>query len=178
MSEQWVRDGRLDTEAVIPALRSFLGLLVRAGGFELRADISPRAADAPEDVENPDLIVNFQGRDAELLLERQAELLRAIEYLAVHWLRLDPRDYDRIRFDCQDYRAGRLAELKLAAQTAAARVKQSRMPFRFSPMNPRERRVLHLALKDEPGVRTASEGEGDQRAVVIHPVPEGSQARS
>lgn len=169
MTERWLKDGRLDTEAVIPALRSFLGLLVREGGFELRADIEPRAANAPEDVENPDLTVNFQGRDSDLLLERQGELLRAIEYVAVRWLGLDPQHHDRIRFDCQDYRAGRIAELKLAAETAAARVKQSRTPYRFSPMSSRERRILHLALKDDPGVRTLSEGVGPERAVVIHP---------
>lgn len=169
MSERWLKEGQLDTEAVIPALRSFLGLLVREGGFELRAEIEPRPVPASDDVENPDLIVNFQGRDSELLLARQAELLRAIEYLAVRWLGLDPQHHDRIRFDCQDYRAGRIAELKLAAETAAARVKQSRTPFRFNPMGARERRILHLALKNDPGVRTLSEGEGEQRAVVIYP---------
>lgn len=169
MTERWLKDGRLDTEAAIPALRSFLGLLVREGGFELRAEIQARPANAPEDVENPDLMVNFQGRDSDLLLERQGELLRAIEYLAVRWLGLDPQHHDRIRFDCQDYRAARIAELKLAAETAAARVKQSRTPYRFNPMSARERRILHLALKDDPGVRTLSEGEGPERAVVIHP---------
>lgn len=177
MTEEWLKDGKLDAERLIPALRSFLGLLVREGGFELRAEIAPRPADAPADVENPDIIVNLQGRDAELLLQRQGELLRAVEYLAVHWLRLDPAHYDRLRFDCEGYRESRLAELKLAAETAAARVKQTRLPFRFSPMNARERRVLHLALRDDPAVRTMSEGEGPARAVVIHPVPEGSQAR-
>ena len=177
MTERWLKEGQLDTEAVIPALRSFLGLLVREGGFELHADLQSRADNAPEDVENPDLVVNFQGRDSDLLLERQGELLRAIEYLAVRWLGLDPQHHDRIRFDCQDYRAGRLAELKLAAETAAARVKQSRTAYRFNPMSARERRILHLALKDDPGVRTGSEGEGPERAVVIYPVPEGSLTR-
>lgn len=167
--DRWIRQGQLDIENVIPALRSFVGLLVRESGLELRADIQPRAADAVEDVENPDLIVNFHGRDTDLLLERQGELLRAIEHVALRWLRLDPQHYDRIRFDCQDYRVGRIAELKLAAQTAAARVRQSRSPFSFNPMNARERRILHLTLRDEPGVRTTSEGEGKLRAVVIYP---------
>jgi spoIIIJ-associated protein len=169
MTDEWLKDGRLDAERVVPALRSFLGLLVREGGFDLRAEIAPRPPDAPADVENPDLVVNFQGRDADLLLERQAELLRAIEYLAVHWLKLDPAHYDRLRFDCQGYRESRLAELKLAAQTAAEKVKQTGVPFRFAPMNARERRVLHLALRDDAAVRTVSDGEGPTRAVVIHP---------
>jgi spoIIIJ-associated protein len=96
-------------------------------------------------------------------------LLRAIEHVALRWLRLDPHYFDHIRFDCEGYRAARIAELKLAAEAAAARVKQSRAPYRFNPMESRERRILHLALKDDPAVRTISEGEGDLRAVVIYP---------
>ena len=177
-TSQWLREGRLDREALIPALQSFLGLLIRAGHFDLRVEVQARPADAPPDVEEPDMTVDFHGRDAELLLERHGELLRAIEHIALRWLRLDPRYFDHIRFDCEGYRAARIAELKLAAEAAAARVKQSRAPFRFSPMEARERRILHLALKDSPGVRTGSEGEGDSRAVVIHPVPERSQTKS
>ncbi|MEE8201723.1 MAG: R3H domain-containing nucleic acid-binding protein [Candidatus Acidoferrales bacterium] len=169
MSSEWIRDGRLDPERVIPALRSFLGQIIRTCGLELRAEIGERPANAPEEVENPDVIVNFQGRDAELLLARHGELLRAIEYLAWQWLRLVPPDHERLRFDCENYREGRLAELKLAAQTAAAQVKKFRTPHRFNPMNARERRALHVALKNDPGVRTASEGEGLDRAVVIYP---------
>ncbi|MFQ5663051.1 MAG: protein jag [Terriglobia bacterium] len=165
---RWIRDGQLDHEALIPALRSFIGSLVHAAGFELRAEVEPLPAGA-EEVENVEMVVNFQGRDAEQLLARHGELLRALEHITLRWLRLEPRYHDHIRFDCQDYRAGRIAELKLAAETAAARVKQSRIPFRFNPMDARERRILHLALRDDPGVRTASEGEGELRSVVIYP---------
>jgi spoIIIJ-associated protein len=169
VSEQrWIRDGALDRDAAVPALRSFLGLLVRSGRFELRAEITPPPADAPH-LEKTELVVNFDGPDSELLLARQGELLRAIEHVAVRWLGLGPEDYDRVRFDCQGYRAGREAELALAARTAAERVKQSRAPYRFSPMSARERRLIHLALRDDPAVRTASEGEGPARAVVVYP---------
>lgn len=167
---RWVNpDGSLDREALIPALRDFIGMLVRIGHFELKAEIRVRRPDAPPDVENPEVIVNFHGRDAELLLQRGDELLRAFEYLALRGLRLEPRHYDLIRFDCNDSKAARIEELKLAAATAAERVKRSGMPFRFNPMNARERRIIHLALKQDAGVRTASEGEGLLRSVVIHP---------
>ena len=92
-----------------------------------------------------------------------------MEYLSLRWLRLDRAHQGSIRFDCQDYKANRVAELTLAAQTAAERVKQSRAPFRFQPMEARERRLLHLALRDDPAVRTASEGERDRRAVIVYP---------
>ncbi|MGH9789477.1 MAG: protein jag [Candidatus Acidiferrales bacterium] len=158
-----------DREALVPALKEFVGQLVRGGQFDLRARIEAPVAPAAEDVEHPEIVVDFSGRDAELLVERHGELLQAIEHITLRCLRLDPRDYDRIRFDCEGYRAGRIAELQLAAAAAAERVRQTRSPYRFNPMESRERRVLHLALKNAPGVRSASEGEGENRAVVIYP---------
>ena len=158
-----------DPQVVAPALEDFIARLLRAGRFDLRVSIGRQSAPFPDGFEQPDIVVDFSGRDAELLLERHGELLQAIEHITLRCLRLDPRDYDRIRFDCEGYRAGRIAELRLAAQAAAERVRQTRSPYRFNPMESRERRVLHLALKDAPGVRTASEGEGEHRAVVIYP---------
>jgi len=96
-------------------------------------------------------------------------LLLALEYLAHRSLRLDPRLHDRVRFDCGDYRATHLDELKLSARVAAQRVRETGQPFRFNPMSPRERRIVHLELSGAAGVRTASEGSGDRRQLVIYP---------
>jgi spoIIIJ-associated protein len=52
---------------------------------------------------------------------------------------------------------------------AAERVQSSHQPFRLTPMSSRERRIVHLALKEIPGVRTESIGMGEERQVVIHP---------
>ena len=58
-------------------------------------------------------------------------------------------DHDKVAFDCRNYRAMRLEELKMAANVAAERVRKTGMPYTFSPMSSRERRILHLALRDE-----------------------------
>ena len=55
------------------------------------------------------------------------------------------------------------------AEAAAERVQKTRIPFHFSPMNSRERRILHLALRDAVDVRSESVGEGPIRQVVIVP---------
>ena len=55
------------------------------------------------------------------------------------------------------------------AQVAAERVIDTGDPFALSPMNSRERRIIHLALRDRPQVRTQSEGVGPERKVVIYP---------
>jgi spoIIIJ-associated protein len=63
----------------------------------------------------------------------------------------------------------RIEELRLSALTAAEKVKRSRVPFEFNPMNSRERRILHLALRNEPEVRSESMGAGPYRQVVVYP---------
>jgi spoIIIJ-associated protein len=168
----FVHDGKVDREALAAELRRFLDLILARTRLELAYDIRLRepSAETPAEVEEPEVSVLFRGRDQELLLEHSAELLQALEYLALRWLRLDPHFYDHVRFDSGNYRALRIEELKLSAQVAAQRVRESHQPFRFNPMAPRERRIIHLMLKDQPGVRTASEGVGEQRQVIVYPV--------
>jgi spoIIIJ-associated protein len=163
------QDGKLDHEAADGELRRFLDVAIGAAHFDLRYRIERVEAAANQELETPEIIVVFDGPDRDLLLERGAELLKALEYIAVRWMRLDPQFHDRLRFDCGNYRANRIAELKLSAQVAAQRVRETRQPFRFNPMTPRERRIIHLVLKDQSGIRTSSEGLGDERRVVLFP---------
>jgi spoIIIJ-associated protein len=62
----------------------------------------------------------------------------------------------------------------MTARMAAERVLTSRQPFRMNPMSSRERRIVHLALKEMPGVRTESAGVGEHRQVIILPVDDKS----
>jgi len=174
MNSSYVKNGKLDRDAVAQALRDWLSTILPATRLnirgEVRADAAAQAAkkDSAE-FENPEIVVFLSGADQGLLLERNAELLLALEYLALRSLRLEPPFFDRIRFDSGDYRATRIAELKLSARVAADRVRETRQPFRFNPMAARERRIVHLALQDLPGIRTSSEGAGEERQVVIFP---------
>jgi spoIIIJ-associated protein len=63
----------------------------------------------------------------------------------------------------------RLEELRLAADVAAERVRKTSTPYEFAPMSSRERRIVHLALRDHDDLRTESEGEGLRRYVVLYP---------
>ena len=177
MSATVSQDGSLDHDGVSAELRRFLEATIGAARFDLRYRVERPEAAATQELETPEIVVVFEGRDSDLLLERGAELLKALEYIAVRWMRLDPQFHDRVRFDCGNYRASRLAELKLSAQVAAQRVRETRLPFRFNPMTPRERRIIHLVLKDQSGVRTSSEGLGDERRVVLFPGPGPSEAK-
>lgn len=164
-----VRDGKLDREAAAAEIRRCLDTIFRTGRFHLsyRVDIEPKLGS--DDLETAEIVVNFDGPDKPLLLERNGDLLKALEHIAVRWLRLEPQLHNRVRFDCGNFRAARITELKLSAEVAAERVRTTHEPFRFQPMAARDRRIVHLALKDQPGVRTTSEGEGAMRQVVIFP---------
>jgi len=168
MSSRFITAGKLDRDALAEELRRLVKTLLDLMRLEVTFDV--RSLDATSgDVESPEVQATFRGRDEELLLERNAELLKALEYIALRGLHLDPHFYDHVRFECADYIATRIEELKLSAKVAAEQVVASHLPFKFNPMSPRERRIIHLALKDTPSVRTTSEGEGDRRHIVIYP---------
>jgi spoIIIJ-associated protein len=146
----------------------FLRPLLANAGLELRYKISD--ADAVEgDFETPDVMVNFSGPDVDALLANRAELLLALEQVTMEMLRFGSDEHSLLSFDANDYRLLRIEELRLSAQTAAERVKRTGAPFRFNPMNSRERRVIHLALRGETAVRSESAGAGPGRQVVVYP---------
>jgi spoIIIJ-associated protein len=156
-------------EHYLAAIESLLGQMVRHGGFDLTVTIRREARQPGDELEAPEIIVDFSGPDADLLLQANAELLNAFEYLVLRAVRLEEDLFGRITFDCQDWRRLRVEELKLTAQVAAERVVETGDPFPLGPMSPRERRIIHLALKDQPSVRTVSEGYGAERRVVVLP---------
>ncbi len=155
-------------ESVEPRINCFLKPLLERARLKVTFRVSAGETRHP-DFENPDVVVRFSGPDVDLLLANKAELLLALEQLTMEVLRMSPEEHSRLCFDANDYRMLRIEELRLSAVTAADRVKRSGMPFQFNPMNSRERRIIHLALRDQPEVRSESTGLGPQRQVIIYP---------
>lgn len=164
-----------NADVMRPQLEAFLRPLIDAAGFQLKIEVQNTAGHLDRDYENPDLVVDFSGPDMGLLLENKAELLRAIEQVTLEVIGLDHDSQDKILFDCQEHRMMRFAELGLAAQAAAEKVKRTGVPYPFGTMSGRERRVIHMALRGSNDVRTESEGFGLNRQVVVH--PKGSKSR-
>jgi spoIIIJ-associated protein len=165
-----IHDGKLDRNETAAALQKFLDDSVRAAGLELKVNVRAVSPETTGLEGHAEVIADLDGKDKEILLERNAEVLKAIEHLAFRALRLEPAFHEKIHVDCAGYRALRFEELRMTAKVAAERVETTRQPFRLNPMSSRERRIVHLALKDIPGVRTESIGMGEERQVVIHPV--------
>lgn len=169
MSQELIHDGKLDRQAAADALRQFLENIVRASKLDLKVTVHAVSGDGSDAEGAAEVLADLDGRDKEILLERGADVLKAFEHLAFKALRLEPAYHEKIHIDSGGYRALRFEELKMTARVAAERVQTSKQPFRLNPMSSRERRIVHLALKDMPGVRTESVGAGEDRQVVIHP---------
>jgi spoIIIJ-associated protein len=169
MTRELVRERKLDREATAEALREFLLKIVRAGKFELTVTV--RAADSSSGSEEgaAEIFADLDGKDKEILIARGGEVLKSLEYLAFRALGLEPAFHERIHLDSGGFRALRFEELRMTARVAAERVLISKQPFQLNAMSSRERRIVHLALKDLPGVRTESVGTGEDRHIVIHP---------
>ncbi len=170
MTKVLIHDGKLDRVAAAEELRAFLERIVRAGGFELRVNVRVVEGAGSGEQGEAEVLADLDGKDKELLLTRNGELLKALEHLAFRALGLEPAFHDKIHLDSGGYRAMRFEELKMTARVAAERVQASQQSFQLNPMSSRERRIVHLALKDMPGVRTESTGMGEERQVVIHAV--------
>jgi len=160
----------MDKVAAANKINTFLQAVVTHGGLRLKYRI---IVDPPlpenRDWERPEILVDFAGPDSALLLDRGGELLRALELLAVEMLRLSSGEHEKVCFDCQNQRAQRIQELRAAANVAAEKVRRTGSPYHFSPMSSRERRIVHLALRDEADLHTESEGEGMRRCLVVYP---------
>jgi spoIIIJ-associated protein len=159
-----------DKVAAAKKINEFLQAVVTHGGlrFKYRIVVDPPLPEN-RDWEKPEILVDFSGPDAPLLLDRGGELLRALELLALEMLRLPSGEHEKISFDCQNQRSLRIQELRTAATVAAEKVRRTGTPYEFSPMSSRERRIVHLALRDEADLRTESEGEGMRRCLVVDP---------
>jgi spoIIIJ-associated protein len=107
--------------------------------------------------------------DLGLLIGRRGQTLSALQLLVAMMANrnLPPDLRRRVILDAEGYRARRDRSLRAMARSAAQRAKRSGRPVTLSSLNPRERRVVHLALADDPSVTTRSEGDDPDRSIIV-----------
>ena len=121
-----------------------------------------------EDVGGP--VFDVDGDDSGLLIGRRGETLRALQFL-VSFIASRRLGYRVNLFvDVSGYQERRYETLRSLAQRNARRVASSGREITLEPMPPNERRIVHMALADDPDVNTISDGVGDGRRVVIEPI--------
>ena len=158
-----------DRVAAARRVDEILRRVIPLASFRLKYRISANPPAVTELGEGAEIVVDFTGPDAPLLLERNGELLRALEHIALKVLRLESEEHDKVSFDSMNFKVMRAQELKLAAEVAAEKVRKTGQPYQFQPMSARERRMLHLAMRDHLDLRTESSGEAERRFVVVYP---------
>ena len=119
--------------------------------------------------EDDRISLRIETDDAGLLIGKQGQTLDALQYLVTKMLAKKSRRKVRITIDVEAYRARHNEALAHLAQKYGEKVKKSGRPIILSPMNPYDRRIVHMALQDDKELKTMSRGEGLYKKVVISP---------
>ena len=120
-----------------------------------------------EDLGGPEF--EIEGDDSGLLIGRRGETLRALQFLVKFIVSRKLESRANISIDVEGYQARRYDSLANLANRVAQRVASSGRSVTLEPMPPNERRAVHMALADHPGVSTESTGMGDGRQVIVQP---------
>jgi len=144
--------------------------LLQAMGITARVNLRNVAnrMDQPLDGDNP-IVLDIVGDDLGILIGRRGETLSALQLVTNLIVGRRTKEWARIVVDVEGYRLRREETLRNLALRMAERVRYTRTPFTMEPMPAHERRIVHLALKDNPNVMTESHGEGEERRVTISP---------
>lgn len=111
--------------------------------------------------------INLAGEDGGVLIRRGGEGLQALQHLVATAFRRQLGDDNRVVVDCNHYRRDKDAELKRMAQFVADKAKSSGIPQEMGPLNPYERRIVHLAISEDPAVSSESIGDAFMKTVII-----------
>lgn len=118
------------------------------------------------------ITLHVEGADEEsmsLMIGRRGETLRSLQYMVNLLASRHTQKWPQVVVDVGNYRQRRQESLEGLAHRIAERVRQSGRALTLEPMGAYERRIVHLALRDDPTVYTESTGEGDTRRVIIYP---------
>ncbi len=111
----------------------------------------------------------LQGDDVGILIGRRGETLNALQYLLSLAINRNTDVHKRVILDCENYRERRAKTLEELALRMAAKARDTGRRVSLEPMSAAERRIVHLALDGEPGVKVESFGEEPNRRIVIYP---------
>jgi spoIIIJ-associated protein len=147
-------------EELLDEIRSLVTAVVEAMGFESRIDVYDAGGFVAVDVTSD---------NTALFIGQKGETIDALQYLVNAAIYRKRPFVKRIILDAEGYRQRRVEAIQGIAHRTARRAIRERRSVELPPMNPSERRIVHIFLKDNPKVSTASEGTGENRRVRISP---------
>jgi spoIIIJ-associated protein len=135
-------------------------LLLRVAGLELEA----RVLLGEERLE-----IDLAGEDVDWCFADDGEVLNAVEHLLPRMIRSLSGETVPVRVDCDNFHDIREERLRSLAQKVAEEVRRLQRPRTLEPMNPADRRIIHVTLADDPNVETESDGDGYFKRVTVRP---------
>ena len=149
-----VREPMTTTTAIV----DFLNRVTAALGITATVDIE-ETADGPR--------LNLTGEDAELLVRHRGEPLKALQHVVDMSYGRTLEGEKRVFVDALEYRKGKDVELRQMARLLAEKAQQTGIDQQLGPLNPYERRIVHLAVAEVPGAATESIGDAFSKTVLI-----------
>lgn len=164
------RTPTLTTGEVAQVAKQVVGELLQAMDIPGHVNVRNVAsrADQPLDGDNP-IVLDINGDDLGILIGRRGETLSALQLITNLIVGRRTKEWARIVVDVEGYRLRREEALRNLAVRMAERVRYSKTPFTMEAMPAHERRIIHLALKENAYVSTESHGEGEDRKVTVSP---------
>ena len=147
----------MTTNATEPIV-DFLNRVIAALGITATVDVED-TADGPR--------LNLTGDEAELLLRHRGEPLKALQQIVDTAFGRSLPDEKRVFVDALAYRKGKDIELRSMAKHLAQKAKETGLDQQLGPLNPYERRLVHIAAAEVPGVATESIGDAFSKTVII-----------
>ncbi len=121
------------------------------------------------------IFLDAHGAESGLIIGKKGATLDALQYVVNRIISKKPNEGPGVVVDAEGYRGRREDSLADLARRLADKAMKSGRPVPVEPMNPHDRRIVHVTLADHPGVRTESDGEGLFRRVVIYPKSRAEQ---
>ena len=144
--------------ALTTEIADFVQRVVAAMGLELIPDIEETKEGTR---------INLEGEDGGVLVRRGGEGLQALQHVVATAFRKQLGDDNRIVIDCNGFRKDKDAELRQMARFMADKARSSSVPQEMGPLNPYERRIVHLAIAEDPTVTSESIGDAFMKTVII-----------
>ena len=139
-------------------ITDFVQRVATSMGLELVA----RVEETPEGTR-----INLEGEDGGVLVRRGGEGLQALQHIVATAFRRQLGDDNRIVVDCNGFRKDKDAELRQMARFVAEKARASGVAQEMGPLNPYERRIVHLAIAEDPSVTSESIGDAFMKTVII-----------
>ena len=123
------------------------------------------------------LLFSISGGDSGVLIGKRGQTLEAIQYLLEKMVNKKSTNRVRVLVDVEGYLDKRKNNLQSMASRMAEKAKRTKKPVTIGQMNAHDRRIVHIHLKDESGVRTQSIGDGYYRKLMIFPKKQAGSSR-